>query len=107
MNFNYRLGPLGFPQGAEAERKGILNLALKDQLAALKWWAVTLPLHAIQSQIVTIGYSTTLALSAETSKKCASLLTFLPLIDCGLGDHLWSECREHHVFNSFPKLSDN
>ncbi|KAJ7700483.1 esterase 1 [Mycena rosella] len=37
VNFNYRLGPLGFPQGQEADSKGALNLALKDQLAALKW----------------------------------------------------------------------
>jgi acetylcholinesterase len=37
VSFNYRLGPLGFPQGVEAEKKGILNLGLKDQLAAFDW----------------------------------------------------------------------
>ncbi|KAJ7436854.1 extracellular triacylglycerol lipase precursor [Mycena latifolia] len=37
VNFNYRLGPLGFPQGQEADNRGALNLALKDQLAALEW----------------------------------------------------------------------
>ncbi|KAF9045371.1 esterase 1 [Panaeolus papilionaceus] len=37
VNFNYRLGPLGFPQGQEADNKKALNLALKDQLAALEW----------------------------------------------------------------------
>ncbi|KAK0224109.1 extracellular triacylglycerol lipase precursor [Armillaria fumosa] len=37
VNFNYRLGPLGFPQGAEAASRGILNLGLRDQLAALEW----------------------------------------------------------------------
>ncbi|KAJ7745866.1 Alpha/Beta hydrolase protein, partial [Mycena maculata] len=37
VNFNYRLGPLGFPQGLEADKKGALNLALKDQLTALEW----------------------------------------------------------------------
>ncbi|KAK0460689.1 triacylglycerol lipase [Desarmillaria tabescens] len=37
VNFNYRLGPLGFPQGVEAASRGILNLAIKDQLAALEW----------------------------------------------------------------------
>ena len=55
MSFNYRLGPLGFPQGQEGEHKlfileqilnirilpanddGVLNLGLKDQLAALEW----------------------------------------------------------------------
>ncbi|ESK84548.1 extracellular triacylglycerol lipase precursor [Moniliophthora roreri MCA 2997] len=37
VGFNYRLGPLGFPAGAEAAEKGALNLGLKDQLAAMKW----------------------------------------------------------------------
>ncbi|KAL0945837.1 hypothetical protein HGRIS_012120 [Hohenbuehelia grisea] len=37
VNFNYRLGPLGFPQGAEAVARGALNLGLKDQIAALQW----------------------------------------------------------------------
>ncbi|CAK5277149.1 unnamed protein product [Mycena citricolor] len=37
VNFNYRLGPLGFPQGTEALNEGSLNLALRDQLAALEW----------------------------------------------------------------------
>ncbi|KAJ7766330.1 extracellular triacylglycerol lipase precursor [Mycena maculata] len=46
VNFNYRLGPLGFPQGQEAENLGALNLALKDQIAALQW---------VQSNIGTFG----------------------------------------------------
>lgn len=37
VNFNYRLGPLGFPQGSRAAKDGILNLGLKDQLTALEW----------------------------------------------------------------------
>ncbi|KAJ6552220.1 extracellular triacylglycerol lipase precursor [Mycena vulgaris] len=37
VNFNYRLGPLGFPQGQEADNRGALNLALKDQITALEW----------------------------------------------------------------------
>ncbi|KAH8111494.1 esterase 1 [Phellopilus nigrolimitatus] len=37
VNFNYRLGPLGFPQGTEAEQRGALNLGNKDVLAALQW----------------------------------------------------------------------
>ncbi|KAL0580035.1 hypothetical protein V5O48_001969 [Marasmius crinis-equi] len=36
-SLNYRLGPLGFPAGAEADQKGSLNLGLRDQLAALEW----------------------------------------------------------------------
>jgi Carboxylesterase family len=34
---NYRLGPLGFPQGPEAVERGALNLGLHDQWAALEW----------------------------------------------------------------------
>ncbi|KAJ7111464.1 extracellular triacylglycerol lipase precursor [Mycena epipterygia] len=37
VNFNYRLGPLGFPKGQEADNRGALNLGLRDQLAALEW----------------------------------------------------------------------
>ncbi|KAF8212696.1 esterase 1 [Mycena galopus ATCC 62051] len=37
VNFNYRLGPLGFPQGQEADNRGSLNLGVKDQIAALQW----------------------------------------------------------------------
>jgi carboxylesterase type B len=42
VNFNYRLGPLGFPQGSEAESKGALNLGLRDQLTALDWIQVNI-----------------------------------------------------------------
>ena len=34
---NYRVGPLGFPQGVEAGAKNLLNLGLKDQIAGLQW----------------------------------------------------------------------
>ncbi|KAJ8463978.1 hypothetical protein ONZ45_g17398 [Pleurotus djamor] len=37
VNFNYRLGPLGFPQGHEAAEKGVLNLGLRDMIMALEW----------------------------------------------------------------------
>ncbi|KAK0194648.1 extracellular triacylglycerol lipase precursor [Armillaria mellea] len=37
VNHNYRLGPLGFPQGQEADNRGQLNLGVRDQLAALEW----------------------------------------------------------------------
>ncbi|KAJ7754206.1 Alpha/Beta hydrolase protein [Mycena maculata] len=37
VNFNYRLGPLGFPVGREAMDAGILNLGLKDPLTAMQW----------------------------------------------------------------------
>ncbi|KAJ6542189.1 extracellular triacylglycerol lipase precursor [Mycena vulgaris] len=37
VNFDYRLGPLGFPQGTEATSQGALSLGLRDQIAALEW----------------------------------------------------------------------
>jgi acetylcholinesterase len=37
VSINYRLGPLGFPQGPEAVERGALNLGLRDQWAALEW----------------------------------------------------------------------
>ncbi|KAJ7857027.1 esterase 1 [Mycena leptocephala] len=37
VSFNYRLGPLGFPQGSEAFQRGSLNLGLRDQVACLEW----------------------------------------------------------------------
>ncbi|KAF5310340.1 hypothetical protein D9611_012068 [Ephemerocybe angulata] len=37
VNFNYRLGPLGFPQGQEADDHKALNLGSHDQIAALQW----------------------------------------------------------------------
>ncbi|KAJ2925706.1 hypothetical protein H1R20_g11389, partial [Candolleomyces eurysporus] len=37
VNFNYRLGPLGFPQGQEADDERSLNLGVLDQMAALEW----------------------------------------------------------------------
>ncbi|KAF5310382.1 hypothetical protein D9611_012081 [Ephemerocybe angulata] len=37
VNHNYRLGPLGFPQGQEADDEGALNLGVLDQIAALEW----------------------------------------------------------------------
>ena len=34
---NYRVGPLGFPQGPEAVERAALNLGLHDQWVALEW----------------------------------------------------------------------
>ena len=37
MTVNYRLGPFGYPLGAEAATRGALNLGNKDVLASLEW----------------------------------------------------------------------
>ena len=46
MSINYRVGPLGYPQGIEAGQRKILNLGYHDQLTALQW---------IQDNIVYFG----------------------------------------------------
>jgi acetylcholinesterase len=42
VSINYRLGPLGFPQGPEAVERGALNLGLYDQWTALEWVQVNI-----------------------------------------------------------------
>ncbi|KAF9261946.1 esterase 1 [Marasmius fiardii PR-910] len=58
VSFNYRLGALGFPQGAEADRHGALNLALRDQLAALEWVQANIEIFGgDKSKVTVIGES--------------------------------------------------
>ncbi|KAJ7178188.1 esterase 1, partial [Mycena filopes] len=54
VNFNYRLGPLGFAQGQEADQRGALNLASKDQLTALKWVQLNIGLFGGEKSKVTV-----------------------------------------------------
>ena len=37
VNFNYRVGALGFPSSAVAEAEGVLNLGLRDQRLLFEW----------------------------------------------------------------------
>ncbi|KAF8154292.1 esterase 1 [Crassisporium funariophilum] len=37
VSVNYRVGPLGFPQGVEAGQRKALNLGLQDQMVGLQW----------------------------------------------------------------------
>ncbi|KAF5340692.1 hypothetical protein D9611_007311 [Ephemerocybe angulata] len=58
VNFNYRLGPLGFPQGQEADDKRALNLGILDQIAALEW--VQANIHAFggdKDKVTIVGES--------------------------------------------------
>ncbi|KAJ6553450.1 Alpha/Beta hydrolase protein [Mycena sp. CBHHK59/15] len=54
ITFNYRLGPFGFPQGAEAGRRKAVNLGLKDQLAALQWLQQRIPAFGGDNTKVTL-----------------------------------------------------
>ncbi|TEB32798.1 triacylglycerol lipase 3 [Coprinellus micaceus] len=54
VNFNYRLGTLGFPQGKEADDNRALNLALHDQITALEWVHANIHLFGGDRNKVTI-----------------------------------------------------
>ncbi|KAK0194628.1 esterase 1 [Armillaria mellea] len=87
VNFNYRLGPLGFPQGAEAASRGILNLAIRDQLAALEWVQVN------------IG-----AFGGDKHKACWNIIAIIHhRINNTIGDRLWRECGFYHDVHTVPK----
>ena len=60
VSINYRLGPLGFPQGPEAVERGVLNLGLYDQWTALEW---------VQVNIASFG--------GDPCKVCPRILVFL------------------------------
>jgi len=54
VSFNYRLGPLGWPQGQEAADRKALNLGLKDQLTALAWVQLNIGLFGGDRKKVTV-----------------------------------------------------
>lgn len=54
VSFNYRLGPLGFPQGSEAASRRYLNLGLRDQMIALRWVKENIAAFGGDSEKVTI-----------------------------------------------------
>ncbi|KAH8999251.1 esterase 1 [Lactarius akahatsu] len=58
VSLNYRVGPLGFPQGPEAAERAVLNLGLHDQWAALEW---------VQSNIASFG--------GDPAKVCSPTIT--------------------------------
>ncbi|KJA28262.1 hypothetical protein HYPSUDRAFT_129787 [Hypholoma sublateritium FD-334 SS-4] len=67
VSINYRLGPLGFPQGIEAGQLKILNLGYHDQLTALQW---------IQENIGHFGGDKTKVIISGESAGAASIATF-------------------------------
>ncbi|KAK0460641.1 triacylglycerol lipase 3 [Desarmillaria tabescens] len=75
VNFNYRLGPLGFPQGQEADDRGQLNLGVRDQLTALQW---------VQENIgVFGGDKTKVTIFGESA---GAMLTNLLLLNASISD---------------------
>jgi len=61
VSINYRIGPLGFPQGPEATKRGALNLGLHDQQVALQW---------VQKNIASFG--------GDPRKVCPHTVALLP-----------------------------
>ncbi|KAJ3839270.1 extracellular triacylglycerol lipase precursor [Lentinula raphanica] len=55
VSINYRLGPLGWPQGSVADAEGILNLGLMDQVAGLQWVQRNIEAFGGDKTKVTIG----------------------------------------------------
>lgn len=80
-SLNYRLGPLGFPQGIEAARRQILNLGLQDQLAGLQW---------LHSNVHGFGGD-----SSKVPPVCLMVLFTIPEQTDTLDNCIWSKCRRH------------
>ncbi|KAK0499037.1 extracellular triacylglycerol lipase precursor [Armillaria luteobubalina] len=75
VNYNYRLGPLGFPQGQEAYDRGQLNLGVRDVLTALEW---------VQRNIGTFGGDKTkVTIFGESA---GAMLTTLVLLDASISN---------------------
>ncbi|THV00778.1 esterase 1 [Dendrothele bispora CBS 962.96] len=69
VGFNYRLGPLGFPQGQEADTRKALNLGIKDHHAALQW---------VQENIETFGGDKTkVTVFGESAGAMINAISFL------------------------------
>ncbi|KAL1727187.1 Alpha/Beta hydrolase protein [Schizophyllum commune] len=98
---NYRLGPLGFPQGNEAQDDGVLNLGILDAKVALEWAQENIgAFGGDDSKILESGWAATLALKYPTDNEgawrtfirgipeCASTIDNSTTLDClrGLDD---------------------
>ncbi|KAF5310384.1 hypothetical protein D9611_012083 [Ephemerocybe angulata] len=73
VNINYRLGPLGFPQGQEAHDQRGLNLGILDQTAALEW--VQANIHAFGGDKNKASPLTTQSSTPNSCLPCSSQVT--------------------------------
>ncbi|KAK0460661.1 extracellular triacylglycerol lipase precursor [Desarmillaria tabescens] len=90
VNFNYRLGPLGFPQGQEADDRGQLNLGIRDQLTALQW---------VQENIgVFGGDKTKVTIFGESA---GAMLTNLLLLNASISDFARAAVRAQSLDRSY------
>ncbi|KAK0447148.1 extracellular triacylglycerol lipase precursor [Armillaria borealis] len=79
VNYNYRLGPLGFPQGQEADNRGQLNLGVRDVLTALEWVQQNIGLFGGDKTKVTIF-----------GESAGAMLTNLVLLNASISDFAWA-----------------
>ncbi|KAJ3569951.1 hypothetical protein NP233_g4716 [Leucocoprinus birnbaumii] len=95
VNFNYRLGPLGFPQGVEAGNNKALNLGLKDELAALQW---------VQDNIGAFGGDK--AKVTIFGESAGAIMNAILFLNSGLENFAWGAILESGSqatsYNSFP-----
>ena len=86
MSLNYRVGPLGFPQGPEAVERASLNLGLRDQWAALEW---------VQANIASFG--------GDPRKVCPWVLVITGITDHGqvtvFGESAGALSASYHYLN--------
>ncbi|KAL1702609.1 Alpha/Beta hydrolase protein [Schizophyllum commune] len=69
---NYRVGPLGFPQGNEAQDDGVLNLGILDAKVALEWAQENIgAFGGDDSKILESGWAATLPLKYPTDNEDA------------------------------------
>ncbi|PBK86451.1 extracellular triacylglycerol lipase precursor [Armillaria gallica] len=83
VNYNYRLGPLGFPQGQEADDRGQLNLGVRDVLTALEWVQQNIGLFGGDRTKVTIF-----------GESAGAMLTNLVLLNASISNFAWASISE-------------
>ncbi|KAK0484463.1 triacylglycerol lipase 3 [Armillaria novae-zelandiae] len=83
VNYNYRLGPLGFPQGQEAYDRGQLNLGVRDVLTALEWVQQNIDLFGGDKTKVTIF-----------GESAGAMLTNLVLLNASISNFAWAAISE-------------
>ncbi|KAK0447172.1 extracellular triacylglycerol lipase precursor [Armillaria borealis] len=83
VNYNYRLGPLGFPQGQEADNRGQLNLGVRDVLTALEWVQENIGLFGGDKTKVTIF-----------GESAGAMLTNLVLLNASISNFAWASISE-------------
>ncbi|KAJ7595471.1 extracellular triacylglycerol lipase precursor [Mycena floridula] len=115
VDFNYRVGPLGFPQGQEPTSKGLLNVGLKDQLVAMEWVQQNIGYFGGDKDKVTIfGESAgavslgTLMLNRDLSKVARAMIVqsgsagLIPVFDALYRQAIW----DRFVSNASPNCTD-